>query len=327
MPLGEAAAVLNAVFWAATGVAAKTLGPAVRPYHIITAHTLVASAVFIVVAAVTGNIDELAKAPAAALLLFSAAALLNTVGSFIFFTAVSAGSVGGTYTTTTGIYVLLSLLAGWVFFDEPVAPLALLGAAGIMAGVYLLNGPGRISSVRTAGTAPAVGKLGPPSSPHAATSSGARERIGGWIGRRKARLFTGLGLGAATAVLWTLGLLVLKWGLERSDVITAAFMRNVVASAVYVGIGLAARWTIVPRAGRSDWSRLLLSAGFFAGSVFLWNYALANTAAGKTAVLASIAPVFALLMAVGFLHERLSRLAVLGAAVAVGGTLLVVVAK
>ena len=300
MPLGELAALLNAVACAATGVTAKTLSPAMRPVHVITAHTVIASAVFLIIGAATGGLDGLVTAPAAALLLFSAAALLNTVGGFIFFTAISTGSVGGTYTTTTGLYILLSLLAGVLFLGETVGPLAAVGAAGIACGVYILNGPGRITQTRAAAQ-PGRG--------------------------RPSKLFTGLGLGAGTAVLWTIGLLVMKWGLDRSDVLTGSFMRNSVAASLYLAYALAGGRVQLPRTDRRDWLKLAVSAGFFASSVFSWNYALAHASAGKTAVLASASPVFAMLMAVVVLRERLNRFAVAGAAVAIAGTLLVVAAQ
>ncbi|GEM_PF-1982684 len=316
---GEAAALLNAVFWAATGVTAKALGRAVRPYHIITAHTLIASAGFIVILYATGNIDRVASTPATSLALFSAAALLNTVGGFIFFTAVSSGSVGGTYTTTTGLYVLLSLVAGAVFFDERIAPLAVAGAGAIVGGIYVLNGPGRITSSKVKESpAPAPGRPQP---------AGAPARQAARLFNMQ-RMFTGMGLGITTAVLWTMGLLVLKWGLEGSDELTAGFMRNAVAALVYAGAGYFMGRKAFPQgAMRRDWLWLVLGGCFFTSSTFLWNYAIAHIEAGKTAVLASTAPVFAVAMAVILLRERMSWMAVAGSGTAVGGTLMVVLAK
>ena len=321
MPLGEAAALLNAVVWAATGVIAKTLSSAVRPIHVVTAHTLFASAAFLVIAVVSGGADNLIHAPAAALLFFGAAALFNTVGAFMFFTAISRGSVGGTYTTTTGLYIVLSLVAGVVVFHETVGPLAALGAAGIAVGGYILNGPGRITQGKNAASREPV--------PAAGMGSGhpGDARLPGFgrvAGLSSAQLYTGMGLGAATAVLWTFGLIVMKWGLERSDVITGAFMRNAVAASLYLAFAFLSRKVGFPKTGRADWSRLLLSAAVFAISGYSWNYALAHADAGITAVLASTSPVFAVAMAIIFLKERLGRIAIAGAVVAAVGTLLVV---
>ncbi len=300
MHLAEAAALLNALCWAATGVTAKSLSSAVRPYHVITVHTLLAGTVFIVVVLASGQISGVTDAPTRALLLFAAAAVLNTFGSYIFFTAVSKGTVGGTYTTTTGLYVLLSLAAGAVFLDERVLPLAGIGAAGILSGVFILNGRGKRGST--------------------ALEQESQNLRG--------RLMAGAGLGAVTAVLWTLGLLVLKWGLEDSDPLTGAFMRNVVAAAIYVGIGLSlGAKTAIPKTGTRDWVIMIASAGFFTASTYTWNYALANTDAGRTAVLSSTAPVFALILAVLFLRERLNVIALAGTSAALVGTLLVVISK
>ncbi|MSQ35142.1 MAG: DMT family transporter [Dehalococcoidia bacterium] len=315
MPLGEAAALLNAVVWAATGVIAKTLSSAVRPIHVVTAHTLFASAIFLVVTVISGGVGNLIHAQPAALLFFGAAALFNTVGAFLFFTAISRDSVGGTYTTTTGLYIVLSLMAGVLVFHESVGLLAVLGAAGIVAGVYILNGPGRIKQGKNA----ADQKPEP-----AGGMAGVGSLHSGVAVFHSARLFAGLGLGAATAVLWTFGLIAMKWGLERSDVITGAFMRNVVAASVYLAFAFMSRSVAFPKAGASDWVRLLLSAAVFAVSAFSWNYALAHADAGITAVLASTSPIFAVAMAIIFLKERLGRIAIAGAVIAAAGTLLVV---
>lgn len=321
MPLGEAAALLNAVVWAATGVTAKTLSSAVRPIHVVTAHTLFSSAAFLVLAAATGSLDNMVHTPAAALLFFGGAALLNTVGSFMFFTAISRGSVGGTYTTTTGLYILLSLVAGVLVFHERVGPVAALGAAGIVAGVYILNGPGRITQSKDAasrGPAPTAGTGSVQSSVARVPGLGRVAEFG------SAQLFAGVGLGAVTAVLWTFCLVVMKWGLERSDVITGSFMRNAVAASIYLAFAFLSRQAAFPKTGRTDWTHLLLSAAVFAISGYSWNYALAHADAGITAVLASTSPVFAVAMAIVFLKERLGCIAIAGAVVAAAGTLLVV---
>src|SRR3972149_5927764 len=150
MNLGEASALLNAVTWAATGVTTKKLSSAVRPIHVVTVHSVAATAVFIVVLAASGQADNLWHAPAFALFMFIAAAAFNTVGSLLFYTAISSGSVGGTYTTTTGLYVLLSVLAGTLVLGEKVTPVTGVGALGIVAGVWVLNssGPGRIAPAK-----------------------------------------------------------------------------------------------------------------------------------------------------------------------------------
>ena len=300
MHLADAAALINALCWAATGVTAKTLSSAVRPYHLITVHTLVAASAFVLIAVASGSTSAIAATPARALLLFAGAAVLNTFGSYIFFTAVARGTVGGTYTTTTGLYVLLSLLAGAVFLDERILPLAGVGAAGIVAGVYILNRPGK------------------------GRATEARQQSLGMRGR----LLTGMGLGAVTAVLWTCGLLVLKWGLDDSDPLTGAFMRNIVASGIYVGVGfIIGRQKAIPRTRRRDWTVMLMSAAFFTASTYTWNYALANSDAGRTAVLSSTAPVFALVLAVLFLKEKLSKVALVCAVCAIAGMLFVVIAN
>jgi drug/metabolite transporter (DMT)-like permease len=313
MNLGEASALLNAVIWAATGVTTKKLSPAVRPFHVVTIHSIAATAVFIVVLSASGQIANIWRAPAFALLMFTTAAALNTVGSFLFYTAISTGSVGGTYTTTTGLYVLLSVLAGAVVLGEKITPMTGLGAAGIVSGVWLLNSgiPADTGARRNA----------------SATGSGSSMQPVGPIRIWKPRLAKGLVLGAVTSAMWALGLLVLKWGLDRSDPLTAGIIRNAVATFIYLGAGAAVvRGGLVPRSGRRDWTLLMVSGTLFAGSVFTWNYALSHATAAKTAVLASAAPAFALLFAVIMLKERMSKKAVAGAAVAMAGIFVVLTA-
>jgi drug/metabolite transporter (DMT)-like permease len=303
MNLGEASALLNAVTWAATGVTTKKLSPAIRPIHVVTVHSIAATAVFIVVLSVSGQIDNLWRAPAFALLMFTAAAAINTVGSLLFYTAISSGSVGSTYTTTTGLYVLLSVLAGAVVLGERITPMTGVGAAGIVSGIWMLNTRAPAGAVAEAASRLPVAAHRPIWRPHIAR---------------------GLVLGAATAAMWTIGLLVLKWGLDRSDPLTAGIIRNAVATVLYLTAGAAVvRGRLTPRSGRRDWTILIVSAMFFAGSVFTWNYALSHATASKTAVLASAAPAFALLFAAVLLKERMTLRAVLGAIVALAGIVLV----
>lgn len=308
MNLGEASALLNAVTWAATGVTTKKLTVAVKPIHVVTVHSIAATLVFIVILAVSGQAGNLWRAPAFALAMFTAAAAINTVGSLLFYTAISSGSVGGTYTTTTGLYVLLSVLAGALVLGEKVTFITGLGAAAIVYGVWVLNSPARRK-------APSGGQVQLEAAPRARLW---KPRFSRPVPSR------GLVLGAVTAAMWTLGLLVLKWGLDRSDALTAGFIRNAVATVLY----LAAGWTVIkggamPRTGRADWTVLVASALMFAGSVFTWNFALSHGTASKTAVLSSAAPVFALLFAVVLLKERMNIRAMIGAAVAISGTLIV----
>ncbi len=75
--------------------------------------------------------------------------------------------------------------------------------------------------------------------------------------------------------------------------------------------------------GRHDFWLVVLSGVFFAGDLFLWNSSIMMTTVAKASVLANITPVFVVLGAWLLFKERPRWLFVVGTAVALGGSVLI----
>lgn len=126
---------------------------------------------------------------------------------------------------------------------------------------------------------------------------------------------------ALTVVLWAAAFPAIKVGLDGYGVAGLSFARLAVASAVLL---LAAPFLGVRVPRRKDLPLLALCglAGMSAYQVLL-NWGEVHVPAGTASLLVSVAPVFSVLLAAGFLGERLTATKVLGSAVALGGSALI----
>jgi drug/metabolite transporter (DMT)-like permease len=318
MALGEISALGDAACWAGVGVTTKRLSRRVRPIHLSAFLATVSTSALLVISAATGKMDDVLRTPVWALSLFIFGAAVGSAGMLTFFITISRGSVGATYTTTSGLYILFSMLGGVLLLDDRAGPWTIAGAVAIMAGLYVLNS----QPVRS--EPPAGGADGATAGPDA----GPGQRPGPGFLLRASLLNPAagraVGLAALTAFLWSVDLIASAKGLEGADLLTNGLVHQAVPALVFGGYILV---TPVLREGwpaRADRPRLALAGCLYTGSTLTWNYALANADAGVTALLASTSPAFALTFAGVILRERLPRAALIGAAVAFAGTVTVV---
>jgi drug/metabolite transporter (DMT)-like permease len=323
---GELAALGDAVFWASTGVTTRRLGRHIRPVHLSAVLATASSAALVLISAASGQVDDILRTPAWSLGLFAGGAVLGALGMLTFFMTVSTGTLGATYTTTSGLYILFSMVAGILVLDDSAKPVTFAGAAAIIAGLYLLNSrpaAARGTAVENAGADPSAPpragrRLFPP--PVLRRLNPARPGAGG-------PTLAWLGLATLTAALWSVDLIASARGLERAGLLANGLVHQLVPATLF-GTFVALTWRSNPaKVARGDVRKLALAALFYVGSTLTWNYALDNADAGITALLASTSPVFALLLAAAVLRERLSPVALAGAGLAFAGIVTVVTAK
>ncbi|MBI4306742.1 MAG: EamA family transporter, partial [Chloroflexi bacterium] len=188
---------------------------------------------------------------------------------------------GWTYATTTSLFILFSLVAGWLILGDDVSGATAMGAAVIVAGIYLINRRDRAGSWRS----------------HDGRTSGLRLRTAMSIG---------------IALFWTAGLLATDLGVRDADPLAAAVLVSVIPAVFYAVL---ATRSGLPRLGgiaARNIRRVLLGGLFFAASGIAFAFALKFEAAGVTAVLTSSSPLFAIVLAFIFLSERLSLAAAAG---------------
>jgi drug/metabolite transporter (DMT)-like permease len=132
-----------------------------------------------------------------------------------------------------------------------------------------------------------------------------------------------LALGA-TVVLWASAFPAIRVGLAGYGVAGLSLFRLVVAG---VALAIAAPVLGVRRPRRTDLPLIALcgAAGMSAYQLLL-NWGELRVPAGTASLLVATAPVFSVLLAAGFLGERLTWLKVVGSAVAVAGSALIALA-
>jgi drug/metabolite transporter (DMT)-like permease len=126
---------------------------------------------------------------------------------------------------------------------------------------------------------------------------------------------------AVTVVLWASAFPAIRVGLDGLGVAGLSFLRLAVASAV---LALAAPVLKVRRPRRRDLPLVALcgASGMTAYQLLL-NWGELRVPAGTASLLIASAPVFSVLLAAGFLGERLTRRTLLGSAVALAGAAVV----
>ena len=80
-------------------------------------------------------------------------------------------------------------------------------------------------------------------------------------------------------------------------------------------------------ATRRDFARLSLAGLLFTGDLALWHWSLQYTSVANSTLLTNFAPLFVTVGALLFFHERITRVFIMGMAVALGGAVLLVGAR
>lgn len=287
--MGELAALANAVVWALTGVVTKGVGKNVRPTHIVAAQTWIGLTLLIVVGFAFSQIDDLISVPLSSALILAAGALINTLGSLVFWIAISRGSVSTVYPTTQSIFILVSVFAGWLFLDDTPQAGIIGGAALIIGGVVLLN-----------------------------WNSGGSKRP---VPQRSG--FVAIALAVVTSFLWAGGFVTTAIGLENAEAVPAATIRNLVPAILFVIISLAFPSTRISRVYKGNTIRLTAGAVLFAISALSFVIALDNASPGVVVILINTSPMWAVIFAAIVLRERLNRLTLIGAAFSLVGIFVV----
>jgi drug/metabolite transporter (DMT)-like permease len=288
MMIGEIAALSNAAVWALTGVVTKSIDRDVRPVHIVTAHAWLGITIFLIAGLATGKIDDLFNTPTRSVLILGGGALFNTLGSLVFWMAITRGSVSKVYPTTQSLFILVSILTSWAVLGESPGIGIAAGAPLIIGGVVLLNW---------------------------------RTQNAGGAGDSEGGLTVPL-LAMAAALLWSAAFVTAAEALKDTEPLAGATIRNIVPAITYLMVTIfmpSSRLTRVPRVA---YPRILLSGVFFAYGAFSFVFALDRAPAGVVAVLINTAPMWALALSFVFLGERLTKFSVIG----VGFSLLGIVA-
>ena len=292
--MGESLALLNAVIWALTGVVTKGVHKDVKPIHIVTTQVWVGLPLLIGIGLVTGHLDDLADVQIRSALYLAGGALVNTAGSLVFWQAITRSTVSKVYPTTQSIFISISVLAGWLFLGDSPQIGVVGGAILIIGGVILLN-----------------------RKPEAGVQKSANQSLPSE--HRSRGDYIGLGLAGLTAILWAVGFLSTVVGLQDTPPVLAATIRNFVPAILFIPIVFVIPSTRVSQVFKPNGTRLILGAVLFVGSSLSFVLALDNAPPGVVVVLINTSPMWAVVLAMVLLKERLDRYGLAGAALSVAG--------
>ncbi len=294
--LGEASALGASAAWALTSVLVRS--QATRLGAIVLSGWLfaLASPVFLVLLLATGKHRELWQITLFLLVLLLIAAVIGRVlGDVLWVKSLQTAGVSRALPASVSSYPLFTIVLAVLFLDESASYLLLVGGMLAMGGIYLVSLPSRAAQKSDGPGRPTLVRLG-------------------------------VFLAVLAGLFWAVETAIIKRGLEDLHPITINFIELPVAAMAlllfarlrYRGLGLK-QW------GRSGAIAIPGAAivGMVGGSL-LFLYAISQAGAGKTAILASTSPLFALPLSVFVLKEPLTLKTVAGTLLCILGILLIV---
>lgn len=285
--LGAVCALASAFTWAVTSLLVRTVSPPLTSVTVSAVRALLGGSLLLAWVLAAGGFGRLAAiGETSFLLLLVSIVVAIAVGDVMFFE--SARFLGlARAMTVSMIYPLLSAVFAAVFLGESLSVRVGGGSLVTLAGLALI----------------------------------VRARHGERV--REERLGMGLAAALVAAVAWAVSLLVLKPAMGTLDPVTAQAVRLPLASVVLFATPWG--WS-APRqvmgADRATLGRVVLLGVITAASSVLFVTSVKWADVAVAAVLSSTAPLFALPLGLLFLGERVTRLALLGTALAVTGVAL-----
>ena len=252
-------------------------------------------------------------------------------GDTLYIAGIAMVGVNRSYTVGVALYTLFSFVLSVIFLDETAAWETAAGAALVLTGIYIVLVYGRASHdpaesalAASAGGVSVVADDGAGRPPPPAGQAIRRFPLLGAV-RPSARL--GFTLVSVSALLWAISTVWLRDAGEGFNAAAIGFVRLPSAALLLGAVALLQPRTALRRREVSRRSVAVLVVGGLIGSGFgslLFTFAVLEIGAGKTAVLSSASPLFALPLAALFLRERITIWMAGGTLLAVLGIILLV---
>jgi drug/metabolite transporter, DME family len=296
---GEAGALLAAALWAVSVTILTVQTRRIGAISVNAVRSLSAALFVLLLIPFSGALSELRGISAStAVAVVGSGVLAMGLGDSLYLASLPLLGVSRAVPISNGLYPLLALLIAAVWLDENVTWLILLGTGLVIVGVSLLVGE----------SSPAV----------AGDGNGSH---GGPAGAPAGQWRRGLFLLILACVVWAVSTVWLKAGMGDLDVIAAGVIRIVINALILLPVaGLVGGRREIAGNGMRNTAALAAAGvlGIGIGSLF-YIFAVQEVGAGRTAVLTSTQPLFALPLAVLFLREKITPKVVLGTALCILG--------
>jgi len=300
---GEVGALLAAACWAVSTTIFTAQARRIPPLSVNAIRSFFAALFVLLLVPFFGAIGELREMSVSTLVALVGSGLMAMgLGDSLFFASLPLLGATRAIPISNGLYPLLALVLAAVWLDEEVTLMILLGTALVIAGVTLLARE----------SAPSIERDGTDGSVAAAAGSQWKK---------------GFLILIVACIVWAVSTTWLKAGGGDADVVAAGVIRITINGLVL--LPLAYLWEEKQDLlgnGVLDTTALAVAGiiGIGIGSL-LYIFAVQEAGAGKTAVLTSTLPLFALPLAVVFLREKITPTVLLGTALCILGIWLVAV--
>jgi len=293
--IGEFAALGAAVSWTVSALLYKKALSDVKPISANIVRLTLTSVVLLVFMVVVGLVGVLAKLPMSVVVLASVSGVIGLgLGDTLYMVSLKMIGVARAVPVTC-TYPLFNLLWVALFAGEAVTWSVALGAVVIVLGVWML-------SLKEKGEA-----LGPP---------------------RKV-LAKGLAVALATALLWSVSIVMMGLAVKETPNLDDAFAINAVR-VFAIAISLAIAAPLVDRSlgflkMRKRTVVTLLVGGIVALGLgwFLLNYSFIDTPQSRAVPISSATPLFSTLAGVLLLHEKVNAKIAIGSVMIVAGIFMI----
>jgi len=296
---GEAGALLAAALWSVSVTILTVQTRRIGAISVNAVRSLSAALFVLLLIPFAGGLSDLRGISASsAVAVVGSGVLAMGLGDSLYFASLPLLGVSRAVPISNGLYPLLALLIAAVWLDEKVTWLIFLGTGLVIVGVSLLVGE----------RAPAVDGDG----------NGSH---GGPAGATAGQWQRGLFVLILACVVWAISTAWLKAGMGDLDVLAVGIIRIVINALILLPVaGLVGGRREIAGNGMRNTAALAAAGvlGIGIGSLF-YIFAVQEVGAGRTAVLTSTQPLFALPLAVLFLREKITPKVVLGTALCILG--------
>lgn len=297
MLLGAGVALLTSMAWAVSSIILKSLTAKIDSLSINTIRMMFGSVLLLAIVTLTGKTPDIAAIPPLPLAYVIASGILAmAIGDTIYIKSLSMLDASIAFPVSQCAFVVIASLAAILLLDEPYTWITAAGAVLVMFGIYLIASGQNINT--KADSVAQISKLG-------------------------------IAIALLAAVVWTGSTIALKIGAAGIDPFVVAAIRISVSAMVLTGFALP-RQKIGIRRLKSYGIKslvLIMTAGLLTYGIAAVGYvsAIQMIGAGKTVLLTTSAPLFALPFSILILKEKPTRSTLIGTGASIVGVCLVVV--
>jgi drug/metabolite transporter, DME family len=315
--MGELAALLSAMVWAATSVMFTSLTSRTQPIVLSALRLTVGSAALALILLASGQFHSYSDATTLGILGVMGSGVVGyAFGDTLYIRVLGLLGLQRAFPISMALYISMTVVGGIVILGEPFKWGLPLGALLIGAGIVLIVVPGAREPDQPL-------TVVPPAEPALSVFEDLTHS-----GPADPHPMLGYALLLLVGVCWATATLWLAGARGRLEPVAASAIRAPAGGLSLLAFALVTR----PAAVRASFARRRTILGILAAGLvgtgfgsLMYVYAVSEAGAARTAVLSATAPLMGLPLSLIFLRERFTRRVAVGTLICVAGILAVIV--